>query len=97
MHDLADEAAEVTLAAAAEEAVALADAGDTEGADEVLVEAAIEAAVMEETADEIAEELIAEAAVKESGRSSRRSAPTIRSAVPATGTSCTPTPATRTR
>ena len=40
------------------EAVALADAGDTEGADEVLVEAAIEAAVMEETADEIAEELV---------------------------------------
>jgi transcriptional antiterminator NusG len=65
VHDLADEAAEVTLAAAADEAVALADAGDTEGADEVLVEAAIEAAVMEETADEIAEELVAEAAVKE--------------------------------
>ena len=65
VHELADEAAEVTIAAAAEEAVALADAGDTEAADEVLVEAAIEAAVMEETADEIAEELIAEAAVKE--------------------------------
>ena len=53
------------MPSAADEAVALADAGDTEGADEVLVEAAIEAAVIEETADEIAEELVAEAAVKE--------------------------------
>ena len=35
VHELADEAAEVTLAVAADEAVALADAGDTEGADEV--------------------------------------------------------------
>jgi len=65
VHELADEAAEITLAAAAEEAVALADAGETEAADEVLVEAAIEAAVMEEAADEVGEELVTEAAVKE--------------------------------
>jgi transcriptional antiterminator NusG len=65
VHELAEEAAEATLAAAAEEAVALADSGDTAAADEVLVEAAIDAAVMEETADEIGEELVTEAAVKE--------------------------------
>ena len=65
VHELAEEAAEITLAAATDEAVALADAGEPEAADEVLVEAAIEAAVMEETADEIGEELVAEAAVKE--------------------------------
>ena len=65
VHDLAEEAAELTMAEAAEEAVALADAGEPEAADEVLVEAAIEAAVMEETADEIGEELIVEAAAKE--------------------------------
>jgi transcriptional antiterminator NusG len=65
VHELADEAAEVTIAEAGEEAVALADGGDEGGADEVLVEAAIEAAVMEQTADEIGEELVHEAAERE--------------------------------
>jgi transcriptional antiterminator NusG len=65
VHELAEEAAEITIGEAAEEAVVLADAGDAEAADEVLVEAAIEAAVMEQAADEIGEELVAEAAVRE--------------------------------
>jgi transcription termination/antitermination protein NusG len=65
VHELADEAVEVTIAEAAEEAVVLADAGDTEAADEVLVDAAIEAAVMEQSADEIGEELVHEAAERE--------------------------------
>jgi transcription termination/antitermination protein NusG len=65
VHELADEAAEVTIAEAAEEAVVLADVGETEAADEVLVEGAIEAAVMEQSADEIGEELVHEAAARE--------------------------------
>jgi transcription termination/antitermination protein NusG len=65
VHELADEAAEITIAEAAEDAVELADAGEPEVADEVLVEAAIEAAVMEQAADEIGEELVAEAAERE--------------------------------
>ena len=65
VHELAEEAAEATLAEAADEAVVLADAGETEAADDVLVEATIEAAVMEQAADEIGEELVIEAAVAE--------------------------------
>jgi transcriptional antiterminator NusG len=65
VHDLADEAAEATLEAAAEEATELAEAGDTDAAEDVMVEATIEAAVMEQTADEIGEELIVEAIVDE--------------------------------
>jgi transcriptional antiterminator NusG len=65
VHELADEAAEATLEAAAEEATELAEAGDTEAAEDVMVEATIEAAVMEQTADEIGEELIVEAVVEE--------------------------------
>jgi transcriptional antiterminator NusG len=65
VHELADEAAELTIAEAAEEAVGLADAGAPEAADEVLVEAALEAAVMEQAADEIGEELVTEAAERE--------------------------------
>jgi transcriptional antiterminator NusG len=65
VHELADEAAELTIAEAGVEAVALADAGATDEADAVLAEAAIEAAVMEQSADEIGDELVAEAAPRE--------------------------------
>jgi transcription termination/antitermination protein NusG len=65
VHELADEAAELTIAEAGLEAVALADAGATDEADAVLAEAAIEAAVMEQSADEIGDELVAEAAQRE--------------------------------
>jgi transcriptional antiterminator NusG len=65
VHDLAEVAAEVTMAQAAEEAELLAEAGDEEGAEEALVEGAVEAAVMEETADEIGLELVEEAADRE--------------------------------
>jgi transcription termination/antitermination protein NusG len=65
VHDLAEAAADVTMAQAAEEAELLAEAGDEEGAEEALVEGAVEAAVMEETADEIGLELVEEAADRE--------------------------------
>ncbi len=65
VHDLAEEAADVTMAQAAEEAELLAEVGDEEGAEEALVEGAVEAAVMEETADEIGLELVEQAADRE--------------------------------
>ena len=65
VHDLAEEAADLTMAQAAEEAELLAEVGDEEGAEEALVEGAVEAAVMEETADEIGLELVEEAADRE--------------------------------
>ena len=65
VHDLAEAAAEATIAEAADDAALLAASGDESAAEEVLVEAAIEAAVMEETADEIGQELVAEAAEQE--------------------------------
>ncbi|MGZ4149167.1 MAG: transcription termination/antitermination protein NusG [Actinomycetota bacterium] len=65
VHELAEAAADVTMAQAAEEAELLAEAGDEESAEEVLVEGAVEAAVMEETADEIGLELVEDAADRE--------------------------------
>jgi len=64
LHELADAAAEVTLAEAVDEAELLTAVGDDEGAEEVLAEAIIEVAVMEEAADEIGEELVAAAAAE---------------------------------
>jgi transcriptional antiterminator NusG len=65
VHEIAEMAADVTMADAAEEAEVLAEAGDEAGAEEVLAEAAVEAALMEETADEIGLELVVEAALEE--------------------------------
>jgi len=65
VHEIAEMAADVTMADAAEEAEILAEAGDEAGAEEVLAEAAVEAALMEETADEIGLELVVEAAEEE--------------------------------
>jgi transcriptional antiterminator NusG len=62
VHDIAEAAADLTMTEAAQEAELLAEAGEVDAAEEVLVEAAIESAEMEETADEIGQELVAEAA-----------------------------------
>jgi transcriptional antiterminator NusG len=62
VHDLAEVAADMTMAQAADEAELLAAVGDEEGAEEVLVEAAVETAVMEETADEVGLEIVEAAA-----------------------------------
>jgi transcriptional antiterminator NusG len=65
VHEIAEMAADVTMADAAEEAEVLAESGDEDLAEEVLAEAALEAALMEETADEIGQELVTEAAEAE--------------------------------
>ncbi len=65
VHEIAEMAADVTMADAAEEAGVLAESGQPEMAEEVLAEAAVEAALMEETADEIGQELVSEAAEAE--------------------------------
>jgi transcriptional antiterminator NusG len=65
VHEIAEMAADVTMAEAVEEAEVLAEEGETALAEEVLAEAAVEAALMEETADEIGQELVAEAAEAE--------------------------------
>jgi transcriptional antiterminator NusG len=65
LHEVADEAAEAVLTEAADEAEALAVAGDETAAEDVLVEAVIETAVLEETADEVGAELVAEAVGQE--------------------------------
>jgi transcriptional antiterminator NusG len=65
VHEIAEMAADVTMADAVEDAEVLAEAGQPELAEEVLAEAAVEAALMEETADEIGQELVSEAAEAE--------------------------------
>jgi len=65
VHEIAEMAADVTMADAAEEAEILAESGDEDLAEEVLAEAAVEAALMEETADEIGQELVTDAAEAE--------------------------------
>jgi transcription termination/antitermination protein NusG len=61
LHDVADDAAAATLGEAAEAAEELAEAGDQEGADEVLAEAIVEAAVIEGAADELGDAIVADA------------------------------------
>jgi transcription termination/antitermination protein NusG len=61
LHDVADDAAAATLDEAAEAAEELAEAGDQEGAEEVLAEAIVEAAVVEEAADELGDAIVADA------------------------------------
>jgi transcription termination/antitermination protein NusG len=65
VHDLAEEAEDAVTEEAADEAEELAELGDPQAAEEVLVEAAVEVAVMEETADEMGLELVEAAAVEE--------------------------------
>ena len=62
VHELADEAADVMIEEASQEATELAAGGDDEGAEEVLAEAAVEVAVIEETADELGLEIVETAA-----------------------------------